>query len=201
VADSPDIPEGDIRATGDRIERLLDQLHAGADPQSYACAEELLRLVTELYGAGLARIVALVEEEDPLLLGRLADDGLVASLLMVHELHPDSIEARVQKALETVRPFLAGHGGDVELLGLDAARGAVHLRLLGSCDGCPSSSVTLQLAVERAIVEAAPEIVTIDVEQPTKTGASVPIGLTRKPEPAVAYDPATGCGAVAGDAA
>ncbi len=42
----------------------------------------------------------------------------------------------------------------------------MQLRLLGSCDGCPSSSVTLQLAVERAIVEAAPEIVRIDVDQP-----------------------------------
>jgi Fe-S cluster biogenesis protein NfuA len=201
VADSPDIRKGDIRTTGDRIERLLDQLRAGTDAQSYAQVEELLRLVTELYGAGLARIVTLVGEADPQLLGRLADDDLVASLLMVHELHPDTLEARVEKALETVRPFLAGHGGDVELLGLDAALGAVHLRLLGSCDGCPSSSVTLQLAVERAIVEAAPEIVTIDVEQPAKDGVSVPIGLTRKPEPAVAYDPATGCGAVAGGAA
>jgi Fe-S cluster biogenesis protein NfuA len=201
VADAPDIPDGDIRATGDRIERLLDQLRASAEPQSCAQAEELVRLVTELYGEGLARIVSLVGEADPQLVGRLADDDLVASLLMVHELHPDPVEARVRKALETVRPFLAGHGGDVELLGLDEARGAVHLRLLGSCDGCPSSSVTLQLAVERAIVDAAPEIVTIDVEQPATTGASVPIGLTRKPEPVVAYDPATGCGAVAGGAA
>ena len=56
------------------------------------------------------------------------------------------------------------HGGDVELLDIDADAGAVHLRLLGSCDGCPSSAVTLQLAVERAIVEAAPEIVRIDVD-------------------------------------
>ena len=51
------------------------------------------------------------------------------------------------------------HGGDVELLDVDEDAGAVHLRLLGSCDGCPSSAVTLQHAVERAIVEAAPEIV------------------------------------------
>ena len=188
----------DIRATGDRIERLLDQLRASTDPRTYDQAEELLRLVTELYGAGLERIVAVVGEVDPQLLGRLADDELVASLLMVHGLHPDGVEARVLKALETVRPFLAGHGGDVELLDLDETLGAVHLRLLGSCDGCPSSSVTLQLAVERAIVEAAPEIVTIDVDQPTDAGVSIPIGLTRKPAPAVDYDPATGCGAVVG---
>ena len=48
--------------------------------------------------------------------------------------------------------------------------GAVHLRLLGSCDGCPSSAVTLRTTVERAIVEAAPEIVTIDVEEPNAAG-------------------------------
>ena len=63
-----------------------------------------------------------------------------------------------------MRPFLAHHDGDVELLAVDPELGAVRLRLLGSCDGCPSSAVTLQLAVERAIVEAAPEVVRIDVD-------------------------------------
>jgi NifU-like domain len=57
----------------------------------------------------------------------------------------------------------------------------VQIRLLGSCDGCPSSSVTLQLAVERAIVEAAPEIVRIDVDQPTPPRPGVPIALGTKP--------------------
>ena len=66
-----------------------------------------------------------------------------------------------------MRPFLQHHDGDVELLDVDEEAGAVHLRLLGSCDGCPSSSVTLQLAVERAIREAAPEIGIIDVERTT----------------------------------
>ncbi len=47
-------------------------------------------------------------------------------------------------ALDSVRPYLGSHGGDVELLGVDEDAGAVHLRLLGSCDGCPSSAVTLQ---------------------------------------------------------
>ena len=81
-----------------------------------------------------------------------------------------------------------GHGGDVELLDIDEAVGAVHLRLLGSCDGCPSSAVTLQHAVERAIVEAAPEIVTIDVEEPNAPdapGVTTAVALGRKPEVAV----------------
>jgi Fe-S cluster biogenesis protein NfuA len=94
-----------------------------------------------------------------------------------------------------VRPFLATHGGDVELLAIDEAVGAVQLRLLGSCDGCPSSAITLQMAVERAIVEAAPEIMRIDVADATPAaGVDTPISLTSKP--AAGYDPATACGAL-----
>jgi len=172
----------DVRSLGDRIEQLLDGLQATGDRCARERAEELLRLVTELYGAGLARVMEVVDAEAPELARRLAADDLVGSLLLVHDLHPDS-----------VRPFLAAHGGDVELLAIDDHAGAVQLRLLGSCDGCPSSAVTLQHAVQHAIVEAAPEIVRIDVDTPAPD-TSVSIALGRKP--AVAYDPATGCGAV-----
>ena len=81
------------------------------------------------------------------------------------------------------------------LSGLDGSIGAVYLKLLGSCDGCPSSAVTLRMAVERAIVEAAPEIVTIDVDEPSQQGSSTPVELGRK-VPYEEFDPATGCGVV-----
>ncbi|MDQ1419357.1 MAG: hypothetical protein QOJ52_1319, partial [Acidimicrobiaceae bacterium] len=135
-----------LRAVGDRIEQLLDELRAAADPRLYGQAEEMLGLVTELYGGGLARIVEVVGESDPATLERLSHDELISSLLLVHGLHPDDLETRVIRALEGVRPMLAGHGGDVELLDIDAAAGAVHLNLLGSCHGCPSSTVTLRMA-------------------------------------------------------
>jgi Fe-S cluster biogenesis protein NfuA len=175
---------GDLRAVGDRIERLLDDLRTTADPRARATAEELLRLVTELYGAALTRVMELAGGDAPTLTGRLAEDELVASLLLVHGLHPDSLEVRVEHALESVRPFLAQHGGDVELVDVDSAVGAVRLRLLGNCDGCPSSTVTLQLAVERAIVDAAPEVVVIDVDRPSPADAPVapvPVTLGAKP--------------------
>jgi Fe-S cluster biogenesis protein NfuA len=170
-----------LRATGDRIEHLLDELRATADPRAYARAEELLRLVSELYGAGLARVVQMAAEQAPALMDAFVEDDLVASLLLVHELHPESLVQRVESALAKVRPLLAGHGGDVELLDVDPDAAAVHIRLLGSCDGCPSSSVTLQLAVEKAILEAAPEIMTIDVDQPALEAPSVPVSLGSKP--------------------
>ena len=170
-----------LRATGDRIEQLLDELRETADPRSCDRTEEVLRLVSELYGAGLARIVELARTEAPDLVTSMAKDDLVASLLLVQGLHPESLLDRVQGALAKVRPLLASHAGDVELLDIDSDAGAVRLRLLGSCDGCPSSALTLQSAVERAIVEAAPEIVCIDVDPASQPSTGVPIALGSKP--------------------
>ena len=110
-----------------------------------------------------------------------AADELVASLLLVQGLHPDSLDARVEGALASVRPFLAKHGGNVELLALDDELGAVKLRLLGNCDGCPSSAATLQGAVEAAILEAAPEVTRIVVDEAPGPASSVPITLGAKP--------------------
>lgn len=184
-----------LRAIGDRIELLLDELRAGADSRSYDRAEELLRLITELYGGGLTRIVELARAGTPDLLAAMTDDDLVASLLVVHGLHPDDVATRVAAALDSVRPLLGAHGGDVELLGIDEAAGSVHLRLLGSCDGCPSSAVTLQQAVEVAILEAAPEIAVIAVEGlAAPSVGSVPVAMSTR-KPTTVFDPATGCGA------
>ncbi len=170
-----------LRATGDRIEQLLDELRGSADPRSYRRAEELLRIVTELYGAGLARIVEIAGERSPGLMEALVEDDLVASLLLVHELHPESLISRVEMALGRVRPLLARHDGDVELLDVDEEAAAVRIRLLGSCDGCPSSAITLRASVEAAILEAAPEIVIIDVDQPSLESHGVPVDIGTKP--------------------
>jgi Fe-S cluster biogenesis protein NfuA/nitrite reductase/ring-hydroxylating ferredoxin subunit len=89
----------------------------------------------------------------------------------VHGLHPYDVTTRVENALESVRPYLGTHGGDVELLEV-SEEGVVRLRLLGSCDGCPSSSVTLSLAVEGAVEAAAPEIVSIEVETSDSAGVA-----------------------------
>ena len=174
-------PPPNLRAVGDRIERLLDELGACADPKPRAVAEELIRQVTDLYGAGLARVLELADELSPSLVDRLSSDELIGSLLVVHGLHPATLESRVERALAAVRPVLAAHKGDVELVDIDPAANAVKLRLLGSCDGCPSSTITLQMAVEKAILEAAPEIETIDVEEPSAAVVTTPVMLTKKP--------------------
>ena len=85
---------------------------------------------------------------------KFGGDELVSNLLLLYGLHPLPLETRVFQALEKVKPQLASHGGDVELL--EISEGVVRLRLHGSCNGCPSSAETLKLAIEAAIYAAAP---------------------------------------------
>ncbi|MGV0870998.1 NifU family protein [Mycolicibacterium sp. XJ879] len=148
------------RMAGDRIQNLLDASSSGG-AAARARAEQLVREVTDLYGAALERMMDVVMAAQPELAGQLAADDLVASLLLVHGLHPHDVERRVGQALDSVRPYLGSHGGDVALVGVDD--GVVRLRFQGSCKSCPSSAVTLELAVEDAVRAAAPEIASIEV--------------------------------------
>ena len=180
-------------SVGDVIDQKLEELRARADPRVFDQAVELMQLLSELYCTGLSRVMELVDQHAPELSQHIVGDELLASLLVANGLHPDDIATRIANALDKVRPFLAGHGGDVELLEIDERVGAVRLRLLGSCDGCPSSAVTLRTTVERAILDAAPEVMIIDVEEPSDHAVVTPIALGTKPQ--VVFDPATGCGA------
>lgn len=176
-----------VEAVGQRVEDLLDQI-AGRDEVAAELTEELVRELMALYGTGLARILDRLQAADPAALRDMAADPLVSGLLMLHDLHPDDMAARVEAALEGVRPYLASHGGGVRLL--DVSDGVARLRLEGSCDGCGSSQVTLQYAVEGAVLEAAPDVVRIEVEgvdgaPPAPTNGLIPAeALTmRRTEP------------------
>jgi Fe-S cluster biogenesis protein NfuA/nitrite reductase/ring-hydroxylating ferredoxin subunit len=158
----PDESQDDAqwRTAGDRIQALLDASAAGG-AVARERAEQLVREVTDLYGAGLARITRIAVAANPQLADAFTQDDLVASLLLVHGLHPHDIERRVADALDSVRPYLGSHGGDVSLLEVDGD--VVRLQFTGSCKSCPSSAVTLELAVEDAVRAAAPEISSIEV--------------------------------------
>lgn len=166
----------DVQGAGDRISVLLDASAAGG-AAARERAEELVRTVADLYAAGLERVLEILHAQgrlDSEALAALADDTLVSGLLVVHGLHPYDVRTRVEQALESVRPYLGSHGGDVELIDVTDS-GVVRLRLLGSCDGCPSSSVTLTLAVEGAVEAAAPEITAIEVDGPDSQPAADPL--------------------------
>jgi Fe-S cluster biogenesis protein NfuA/nitrite reductase/ring-hydroxylating ferredoxin subunit len=159
------------RTAGDRIQTLLDSCAAGGTA-AYERAQQLVREVVGLYGAGLERIVQLSQSSgDSGMTERLATDDLVASLLLVHGLHPHDVHRRVNDALDSVRPYLGSHGGDVHLV--DIVDDTVWLQFAGSCKSCPSSAVTLELAVEDAIRAAAPEISSIEVVTAEPTAPAV----------------------------
>jgi Fe-S cluster biogenesis protein NfuA/nitrite reductase/ring-hydroxylating ferredoxin subunit len=166
MADRPEELQGDAqwRSAGDRIQTLLDATSAGG-AAARERAEQLVREVVELYGAGLSRILAAVNDQpDPGILDRMVANDLVSSLLLVHGLHPHDVRRRVSDALDRVRPYLGSHGGDVHLL--DIVGDTVQLQFAGSCKSCPSSAVTLELAVEDAVRAAAPEVSSIEVVTP-----------------------------------
>lgn len=133
-------------------------------------ALEAVQAVTDLYGEALARILA---GADPV------EDELVSQLLLVHDLHPLDIEARCRKALEEVRPYLGSHGGDVELLGVED--GVARLRLAGTCNGCPSSTITLKNAIEETLLKAAPDLERIEAEGVAEPTPLVQIGSLQCP--------------------
>lgn len=68
----------------------------------------------------------------------------------------DQVMARIAKVIEQIRPAVQADGGDLQLVDIDPA-GVVHVRLHGSCVGCPSSTATLQGGVERWVLEEVPE--------------------------------------------
>ncbi|MBA2504678.1 MAG: NifU family protein [Thermoleophilaceae bacterium] len=159
AAQAPPPDEGLV----ERVERLTAAVEQIPDPRARAVAEELFGAVLELYGEGLERVMELVDEHTA---RAMAGDGAIASLLLIHDLYPVSLEERVLEALEGVRPYMESHGGGVELLSLED--GVARLRLEGSCKGCPASSATLELAIEKALEEAAPDLLGLEVEGVTK---------------------------------
>lgn len=165
--------EAQWRTAGDRIQTLLDASAAGG-AVARERAEQLVREVTDLYGAGLERMMRLAVSANPELAETFTDDKLVASLLLVHNLHPHGVAQRVADALDSVRPYLGSHGGDVHLIEV-TDDGVVRLQFSGSCKSCPSSSVTLELAVEDAVRAAAPEVESIEVVAAEKESASASV--------------------------
>ena len=167
------------RTVGERIEQLLGGLQAGRDKDT---AEELVRLLVEMYGEGLARVVATMREHRPDLVHLLAEDDLVESLLLLHDLHPLDAETRIQRALDKVRPYLGSHAGGVEFLGVDED-GIAQLKLEGSCHGCPSSTMTVTMAIEGAIQDAAPEINGVEVAGVTEPQPNTLLQVGMGPPP------------------
>lgn len=159
----------------EKIEGLIRKIENLPDPEGRASALALVQALMEFHGAAIERMMELIAASgDPgyTIFDEFAADDLVGSLLLLYGQHPLPLETRVSQALDKVRPYLDSHGGNVEVLGI--TDGVVRLRMQGSCKSCPSSAMTLKLAIEEAIYAAAPDVVAIEAEgvteQPAATG-------------------------------
>lgn len=172
----------------ERIEYLLDSIRQAPNPVLRNSAEELVQTLLELHGAGIERMLECIWDEGDagqrIIHESLVDDDLVSSLLLLHGLHPLSVEARVEQSLDKVRPYLESHGGGVEVVGV--RDGVVRLRLKGSCDGCPASAMTLKLAVEEAILKKVPDVHALET---VEDEAGAPAGAGEQPGPCLDEQP------------
>ncbi|HVW35264.1 MAG TPA: NifU family protein [Acidimicrobiia bacterium] len=184
----------DLHDVGVRVEELLAELASVADPGVHEKAEALVSLLVEFYGAGLERVLALVgrEPSGELIVRRLAQDDLLASLFVLHGIHPVPVEDRVHEAIQALRPQLGGTR--VALIAIDDD-GVAHCEL--SPGGCGSAPVDLaRTTVEKAVLAVAPEITTVTfgvvAPPPAEPGPvaveigrsrRVPVEIGRKPGP------------------
>ncbi len=174
-----------------RVEGLLEELESLADPAARDVALEAVQAVLELYGAGLGRILQQVGDAQAT---ALVDDELVEHLLLLHGLHPVSVEERVRAALDGVRPYLGSHGGDVELVRV--SDGVAVVRMQGSCEGCPASAMTLKLAIEDAVLKGVPDVERVEAQDDAAGSADpavsslLQIEVVRPATPEAAWAPA-----------
>jgi Fe-S cluster biogenesis protein NfuA len=176
---SQPINNGEFQAHTEQIERLVQRVTALADEDGRTTALELLQSLMDFHGVVLSRIVDVLTnsgEAGRTSLAKLGCDPLVCGLLVLYGVHPVALEERVTRALEQLRPQLHKQGGSVELLAVGEATVKVKVKIEGSGHGCSSSPDKLKLAVEQAILQAAPEVVEIVAEVPPGP-AFVPLNM------------------------
>ncbi len=167
LAANPGEPGAD-QLIGD-VERL-ESIVAGWDELQQAVAFAFRRAIDALNREALRKLIAAVKGAPGALdlLREAAADPVVYAVLRHHGLIQPSLQERVETALALVRPMLAAHGGDVELIAF-VPPDAVEVRFLGNCDGCPASTLTFVAGVRRAIEAHCPEIA--EVRQVKGAGA------------------------------
>jgi Fe-S cluster biogenesis protein NfuA len=162
--DAADKGRVDAHQTARRLQELIDQIQQQPNPAARVLLHECVQSLLALYGNGLTRIFGRIQDAGAGghdILQQLLEDPAVSGLLLIHGLHPIPMETRLRQALEKVRPYMQSHGGNIELLSLQDD--VAHVKLEGTCKSCPSSAITLELAVRRAVEEACPDLLGFEV--------------------------------------
>ncbi len=157
-----------------RYEQIVSQW----DKNQQVVVERLKEAVEALHKEALTRLIRTVKKDALPALRHAVEDELVYGLLRYHDLikpPKPSLEKRIQQALETVRPGLKSHHGDVELVTIKLPD-TVEVKLVGTCSNCPASTLTMKQGIEQAIKTYCPEItkvVSVNTSAISNTGESM----------------------------
>jgi Fe-S cluster biogenesis protein NfuA/nitrite reductase/ring-hydroxylating ferredoxin subunit len=165
----------------DLVQRVDDAVAAleGLDPAARKVAEELQAAIEAVHRAGLTSIVRALRADESArpVLFELVDDPVVHLLLSLHGIvRPDPV-THANQVLDSVRPQLHSHGGDVALVRIED--GTAFVRLEGACNGCSMSSVTLRNLVEDALVQGVPVVTKVEVVAAEPSPTLIPVESLR----------------------
>ncbi len=172
VASEPAEPANfDERAR--RIDRASQDVDRVLDADARDAARELEAAIEGFHASVLRTIVTRLRDDDRgrELLYELVDDAEVYTALAKAGIVKPSLAMRAIQVLDGVRPYLTSHNGDVELVRIDA--GVAHVRLLGACQGCGSSTETLRDSVAKALLDHLPELTEVREVPPDTAPAEV----------------------------
>ena len=193
MTDTQRVPESvDVELLGydeimPRVGELYDELMTHPDAGVRDRVEEMLDLVDSFHREGLGRLVEMIRAwRGEIFLESVSRDDVTGYFLSAYDLGeaPDereqaaAVEA-VEAALDEMREFVESHGGMITIE--EIKDGVVKVQMLGSCDGCPSSSATLTNGVEEAIRRHWPNFRRLEVVDPN-AAEEAPAALP-EPEP------------------
>jgi Fe-S cluster biogenesis protein NfuA len=161
VADEPGVEaparldDSAVRALLGALNEQLDQLEAMPGPVS-ELGLTVVAGVAEIYGQALIRTLELA---DPAAVERMLDDELIAHLLALHGIHPESVEKRLTRVIDELRAAVSDQGGTVELDRLDETVAVVRVALGARA----SRSADVEHTVRRAVMTAVPELANVTI--------------------------------------
>jgi hypothetical protein len=151
-----------LEAALERLQALTEALDAVRDPAAREAARSLTELLLDLHGIAFARATAIVAvaPEGPALIDAFATDPHLRAMLLLHGLHPHDAKRRLTDVIARMRPQWQARGFAVDLMGLE--NGAAHLILYAPDPKAPAEAYRVE--VERELVDAAPDLDSIQVE-------------------------------------
>jgi Fe-S cluster biogenesis protein NfuA len=151
----------------ERLQQLLAGLDGVTDAATRNCLRELVQVVLDLHRRGLSDLLDIVSEtgDQPAdtLLPRFLINPVVRGLLLLHDLHPENLQTRVQEAVERLRPHLGMHGLRVELDSLDQDRVRLHVTVAPHGGRRPDAA-TARREIETTVLDFAPDAASIEID-------------------------------------